>query len=239
MPTTKLVIVSILPVSRLRALLNDLALLVGGIYETMGVGCFTCYSEADSIKARRRMIRRKIRRDKGQQISEFAAALVLLVFCFFIPLLDLGIMPVRYFLAQEIIAGFTRKLSLCESLSQSFAVMDADPSLETRLIRLGGVQPKNIVLRLIITQTHLPNERIFVTEPKKIPREWLPEGPKNPCEYILELSVDCQISPAMLLRNGGLNIVGLTEAVPFRIGTTSPWENLGRNPITKGYFINE
>ncbi len=205
----------------------------------MGVSSFTCYSEADSIKARRRMIRTNIRSNKGQQISEFAAALVLLVFLFFIPLLDLGIMPVRFFLAQEIIASYARKLSLCESLSQSFALMDADPSLETRLIRLGGVQPKNIVLRLIITQTRLPNERIIVTEPKKIPRDWFPEGKKTPCEYIMELSVDCQIAPAMLLRYGGVNIVGLTEAVPFRIAATSPWENLGRNPITKGYFINE
>jgi hypothetical protein len=71
------------------------------------------------------MIRRNIRSNKGQQISEFAAALVLLVLCFFIPLLDLGIMPVRYFLSQELIASYARKLSLCESLSQSFAVLDS------------------------------------------------------------------------------------------------------------------
>lgn len=209
------------------------------IYETVGVGNVACYSEADSIKARRRMIRVKIRRNKGQQITEFAAALILLVFLFFIPLLDLGIMPVRYFLAQELIGTYARKLSLCESLSQSFAVMDADPSLETRLIRLGGVQPKNIVLRLVVTQNNPPNERVVVTEPRKVPKEWLPEGPKNPCEYILELSVDCQISPAILLRYMGVSAIGLTEPVPFRISATSPWENLGRNPITKGYFINE
>lgn len=209
------------------------------IYETMGVGSFTCYSEADSIKARRRMIRTNFRSNKGAQIPEFAAALILLVFLFFIPLLDLGIMPVRYFLAQELIATYARKLSLCESLSQSFAVMDADPSLETRLIRLGGVQPKNIVLRLVISKTNPPLEQIVITEPRKIPKAWFPEGPKNPCEYILELSVDCQISPAILLRYLGINVIGLTEAVPFRISATSPWENLGRNPITKGYFINE
>jgi hypothetical protein len=185
------------------------------------------------------MIRRNIRSNKGQQISEFAAALVLLVLIFFVPLLDLGIMPVRYFLSQELIATYARKLSLCESLSQSFAVLDADPSLETKLIRLGGVQPKNIVLRMIITQTRLPNERIIVTEPRKIPKAFLPEGPKTPCEYILELSVDCHIAPVIVLRYAGVNIPGLTEPVPFRIGATSPWENLGRNPITKGYFINE
>lgn len=185
------------------------------------------------------MIRSKFRTNKGAQISEFAAALVLLVFLFFIPMLDLGILPVRYFLAQELISSYARKLSLCESLSQSYAVMDADPSLETRLIRLGGVQPKSIVLKLIISKTTPPLERIIVTEPRKIPKEWLPEGPKSPCEYILELSVDCQIAPAILLRYGGISAMGLTEAVPFRIAATSPWENLGRNPITKGYFINE
>ncbi len=182
---------------------------------------------------------RSLRSNKGQQISEFAAALVLLVLVFFIPLLDLGIMPIRYFLAQELISTYARKLSLCESLSQSFAVMDADPSLETKLIHLGGVTPKNIVLCLVITKTKPPIERIIVTEPKKIPKEWFPEGPRSPCEYILQLSVDCEISPAILLRGGGPKITGLTEAVPFRISATSPWENLGRNPITKGFFINE
>lgn len=185
------------------------------------------------------MRRRNIRSNKGAQIAEFAAALVLLVLLFFVPMLDLGILPVRYFLAQELISTYARKLSLCESLSQSYAVMDADPSLESRLIHLGGVQPKAINLRLVITQTNDPHERIVITEPRKIPKEWLPEGRKNPCEYILELSCDCQIAPAILLRYGGIHAMGLTDAVPFRIGATSPWENLGRNPITKGYFINE
>ncbi len=96
-PTTSVVIVSILPFSRLFTLGDVRLAFRAVINETMGVGSFTCYSEADSIKARRRMIRRKIRSNKGQQITEFAAALILLVFLFFIPLLDLGIMPVRYF----------------------------------------------------------------------------------------------------------------------------------------------
>src|ERR1700721_3009997 len=90
-----------------------------------------------------------IRSNKGSaQISEFAAALVLLVLCLFVPLLDLGIMPVRWFLAQEIISTYARKLSLCESLSQAYAVMDADPSLESQLVHLGGGEPKNITLGL-------------------------------------------------------------------------------------------
>jgi hypothetical protein len=166
--------------------------------------------------------------------------MVLLVLVLFVPLLDMGIMPVRWFLAQEIISTYARKLSLCESLSQAYAVMDADPSLETRLVHLGGVQPKTITLALVINRTSPPFEKIVVTEPKKIPRDWWPEGRKSPCEYILELTVDMEIAPAIIFRGlGGPPITGLNKSVPFQISQTSPWENLGRNPITKGYFINE
>ena len=185
------------------------------------------------------MVRIKTRSDNGQQISEFGAALVLLVLVFFVPLLDLGIMPVRWFLAQEIIQNYARKLSLCESLSQSFQVMEADPSMETQLIRLGGVSPKNVVLGLSIAQTKNPFEKVNITVPKYIPKEWLPGGRKGPCEYILELSVECDIAPAMLARSDGPKIMGLNTPVPFMIGASSPWENLGRNPVTKNYFMNE
>jgi hypothetical protein len=181
-----------------------------------------------------------IRSKKGSaQISEFAAALVLLVLCLFVPLLDLGIMPVRWFLSHEIISTYARKLSLCESLSQAYAVMDADPSLESRLVHLGGVEPKNITLGLAINRTSPPFEHIYVTEPKKIPKEWWPEGRKSPCEYILDVSVELEIAPAILFRGTTPAITGLNKPVPFIISQTAPWENLGRNPITKGYFINE
>lgn len=184
-------------------------------------------------------VRRHVRSTRGQHIAEFAAALVLLVLCFFVPMLDLGIMPVRYFMSQEIIASYARRLSLCESLSQAYAVMNADPSLETKLIKLGGVKPQNLHLALLISRVKPPPERIVVEVPKTIPLEWLPGGRRGPCEYILEVRADVEISPAILLSGASPKIMGLNTPVPFTISSTSPWENMGRNPVTKAYFINE
>lgn len=181
---------------------------------------------------------RESRSCRGQHITEFAAAIVLLVFLFFIPLLDLGILPVRYFIAQELISTYARKLSHCETLSQSYQVMNADPSLETQLRQIGGVRPNGLQLRLLINQIKLPMEHCEIEKPKSIRVEWLPNGKKSPCEYILEVSAEVEISPAIILQFQP-KVVGLSSPVPCLLKATSPWENLGRNPVTKSYFINE
>jgi hypothetical protein len=188
------------------------------------------------------MKRRKFIRDRrsgrGQQIVEFAAALVLLVFLFFIPLLDLGIMPVRYFMSQELISQYARRLSHCESLTQAYAEMDADPSLQTKLIRLGGVEPQNLELHLLISTIREPIERIDIVKPKTIPSMWFPDSKRGPYEYILELVADVQVSPAIMM-DFKPKVMGLSKPVPFELRADSPWENLGKNPITKSFFLNE
>ncbi|MGH9554144.1 MAG: hypothetical protein ACRD3W_32500 [Terriglobales bacterium] len=169
---------------------------------------------------------------------EFAAALVLLVLVFFVPLLDLGIMPVRYFMSQELIAQYTRRLSHCETLTQAFEQLNADPSLQTRLIKLGGVHPTSLTLHLLISTVKPPIERIVVEKPKSIPKQWLPDGNRQPCEYIMEIVAEVEVSPAMVL-NAQPKVMGLSAPVPFILSQTSPWENLGRNPVTTAFFINE
>lgn len=186
-----------------------------------------------------RISRRRTRTSQGQHIAEFAAAFVLLVLCFFVPMLDLGIMPVRYFMSQEIVSSYARRLSLCESLSQAYAVMNADPSLEAKLIKLGGVKPQALHLALLITRVKPPPDRIVVEVPKTIPAAWLPGGSRGPCEYILEVRADIEVSPAILISGSSPKIAGLNSPVPFTISATSPWENMGRNPVTKAFFINE
>lgn len=185
----------------------------------------------------RRQLKR-IRSDRGQQITEFAAALVLLVLLFFIPLLDLGIMPIRYFMSQELIGQYVRRLSHCETLTQAYAELNADPALNTRLIKLGGVKPTSIRMFLAISRVQPPLDRIEVEKPRTIPKDWLPDGKRQPCEYILELVCQCEISPAIQL-NMDPKVIGLSSPVPFELSASSPWENLGRNPVTKQFYINE
>jgi hypothetical protein len=183
------------------------------------------------------------RRRKGSQIAEFAAAMVLLVFVILLPFLDFAILPVRWLLAQEIVNAYVRKLALCETYSQAYEILEADPSLTTRLERLGGVKCRKLKLRMRVARVFLnthPIEVLAVEKPGQIPPVWLPDGEKSPCIYNLELEVQAMISPAILApASGGLSVPGITTPVPFLITASRNWENLGRNPITKRYFINE
>jgi hypothetical protein len=183
-------------------------------------------------------VSRKARCSKGQQITEFAAALALLFMVFFVPCLDLGIMPVRWFLAKEIVGNYARKLSLCETYSQALAVINADPSMETQLIRLGGVKPKNIRCSLIISSTK-SGERFVVDTPKTIPGQWLPNGSRSPCDYAMQVAADVEISPVFLVQALGGKVPGLNCPVIFTIAAEANWENLGRDPVSRVFFINE
>lgn len=178
----------------------------------------------------------------GSNIPDFAAALVLLVIVVFIPLLDLTILPIRWMLAREIINDYSRKLALCETLSKSFQTIQADPSLATRLFRLGGVECKDISVRMRISRVFLnphTDESLLVNAPGRIPPAWLPDGAKSPCTYTLELNVDTLISPAILFNGNGITVPGLTAPIAFQIGASHEWENLGRDPATKAFFLNE
>jgi hypothetical protein len=192
--------------------------------------------------------RGKRRNSAGQQISEFAAALVLLFTFFFVPLLDLGVLPIRWLLAQELIETYARQLSLSETFSQALTKLGDDPSLETKLIHLGGVQPKNIRCRLIAsTVRDDPVQHYYSDVPKNIPQEWLPNGRRAPLDYRLEVQVDVEISPVFLVRlpeskdNSKTKgkIPGLNAPVALTMSATANWENLGRDPVTKNYFLNE
>jgi hypothetical protein len=186
----------------------------------------------------RRRLQTRIRSPRGQHISEFAAALVLLFFLFFIPMLDLGIMPVRYFMSQQLVQQYARRLSHCETLTQAYQEMNADPSLHARLVQLGGVQPKNLELHLFINRIKPPIYRLDVTKPKSIPKSWWPEGSNGPCEYILEVSAEVEVSPAIMMQFEP-KVMGLSKPVPFILRADSPWENLGRNPVTTQFYVNE
>lgn len=178
----------------------------------------------------------------GSQISEFAAAIFLLVTAVFIPMLDLAIIPIRWMMAQEIINEYARTLALCESYTEALRTMEADPSLRTRLIRLGGIGVKEINLRLSITRvSQFPGETktLEVTKPGHIPPAWLPDGALPSCEYLLKLDVQAQISPAIVMNWQERPIPGLTAPIPVSLVATHEWPNLGKDPITHKYFINE
>jgi hypothetical protein len=174
----------------------------------------------------------------GSQIAEFGAAIVLLTTFIVIPLLDLVIVPVRWMMAQEIADAYCRKLALCESFGQACENFKSQPELPSVLKKLSGVSEQSSSMRLRISQVTGSGVH-YVEVPGEISPEWLPDGANAPCLYSLELNVKVLISPAILFRSTGQQIVGLSAPFPVTIKASHEWENLGRNPATREYFLNE
>jgi len=165
---------------------------------------------------------------------------MILVAVVVVPLLDLMIVPVRWMLAQELANDYARRLAMCETFRQSYALMDADPSLAARLQQLGGVKAESISLRLRISRIGAASEEaVVVDQPGKIPQEWLPNGSKAPCEYFLELDIKSLLSPAILVSIPGTTVPGLTTPIPVVIRASHEWANLSMNPNTQMFYINE
>lgn len=123
---------------------------------------------------------KQLRRTKsGSQLSEFGAALVVLVIGFTLPLLDLGILPLHWVLSQEIITSEARRLAQSKTFSGAIDALAADSSLATQLTKLGGVKPVSTKCVLIITMLNQPYESFTTDDPKSILPEWLPEGKEH------------------------------------------------------------
>lgn len=185
---------------------------------------------------------RLARRSQIGSIAEFAPALTILIFFVVIPLLDLTIVPVRWMLAHELLNDYSRKLALCETFSQSYSAMNADPSLQNRLQNLGGVTVESLRLTLRISRVFKephPEEVLVVTSPGQIPPAWLPDGAKAPCSYALNVEIQSKMAPAIMVPIRNVYIPGLSAPIPLTISSSHEWENFGRNPANGKYFLNE
>lgn len=179
------------------------------------------------------------RKSTGAQAAEFAAALTVLVIFFVIPLLDLSVIPVRWGLANHIITSYSVNFARAETLSRAFEQLESDVNLQDLLKKIGGVNAKQLRLALVITKTATPDKKLVVSEPKHIPSEWLPDSPNGPFQYELELFATVEVSPMLLVNIGEKKIPGLNAPFTVTMTSSSNWENLGRNPNTNEFFINE
>jgi hypothetical protein len=175
----------------------------------------------------------------GSQIAEFGAAVVFLATIILIPLVDLVIVPIRWMMAQDAVNSYARKYALCETLNQSWRMMQSEPSLSTRLNSLGGVTVESTDMHLKVSPIAPGSGVLLVDVPGQVPSEWLPDGVKAPCVYALELTVNMTIAPAILFRSSGKPVPGLTAPFPVVMTASHEWENLGRNPSTGEYYLNE
>jgi hypothetical protein len=186
--------------------------------------------------------RLRTHRRNGSQIVEFAAAIFLLTGFVAVPALDLSIVPIRWVMAQQLIDSYVRTLAMSETFTEALHILETDPSLTTRLVKLGGVKVESLDLTLKITrvvQNPAEAKSFEVHAPGNIPPAWLPNGACQPCTYALHIDAKLAIAPALMIGFEGMSIPGLTAPIPVLVHSSHEWMNLGQDPATEKYFMNQ
>jgi hypothetical protein len=185
------------------------------------------------------MKRRTRRTSRGAaQVTEFGAALFLLLGCIVLPLLNMAIIPVRYGMGKSIITAEVRRLARSESFGEALAQVTAESSRWQQLHAIGGIDVKETELNMTVESVKNKHMETF-RRPKSIPPSWLPEGSESPCVYLLDLKVDVDIHPLVSVSWTAVNIPGLTGPIPIRFHEVAAWENLTRDPVTGDFFVNQ
>ena len=191
------------------------------------------------------------RRSNGAyQMSEFAVAVFCLFFVVVLPLLNLSVVPVRYGLAKSLVDTQVHKLGHCELLSQALGLGLDEAQKKTQkesnaldlseaLRNMSGVEVCKAKTFLEVEAAKLPEEKKTIDKAGGLSTQWLPDGPLGPYTYRLRTRVYLKIAPLALVKLGGLNVPGLTVPLPVTLDEQCIFENLGRDPNTGEYFINE
>jgi hypothetical protein len=175
----------------------------------------------------------------GQQIPEFAAVLVLLILCVLVPLINLAVVPIRYALGGRLVSAALHKLCMSDKLSDALANDRIQASLSKSLLEVGGISLVSANCELVISNPSKPDKPLVVSRVKSIPADWLPNGGNCPCDYALNLKVDTKISPFITTSIAGLEIPALNAPIPISFEQIGHWENLGRDPATGEFYLNQ
>lgn len=175
----------------------------------------------------------KHRQSSGQQLAELAAVLVVLVLGFIIPIINLGLAPVRWTLCQSFVDNDLRMLARCEKYSQALALHAKDFSTRETLSEFCGVTLEDS--RIYLTLRSKEHGSLEVDRPGDIPAAWLNDN----IEFSLCHSATAKIAPLVTARPFGLKIDGINAPLSLQIATSTQWENTGRDPLTLSYFVNE
>jgi hypothetical protein len=176
----------------------------------------------------------KKRSKRGAALTEFAAAFMVLVVFFFVPLVNLSFIGVRFFITQGAVQEFAHRLALAEKRSDSYATLASDTWWSDFSSKCGvNVTAKN--LDLLVNAADGSQTRLHSGQ--HVPTTLLPGGAKAPCIYTYDLSVTISVPP--IYSGGGPAIPGLFAPLTFNFDGRSAWENLSRDPATTEYFINE
>jgi hypothetical protein len=183
---------------------------------------------------KRRVGIRSHRNQRGSLMTEFAGAFVLFICCVMIPLINISVIPVRYVVSFAMVSEMTRKLALAETRSQA-VTLATQPAFYQSFAGQFGITLEAPTIS-VVCKDQDSDVQVFPGK-KPIPKVWLPGGSRSAhCNYLLKTETVAQIPPLVCV---GPKIAALTAPVPFTISATAPWENLGCDPATREFYINE
>lgn len=166
-------------------------------------------------------------------MAEFGAAMVVFVCFVILPIIDISAIPVRYLITQGVLNELVQRVALAESRSE--AVEMVNDNKWKQFLQACGVEVTAEPLKLVVIAAN-GTEKTVLAPASAVNNQWLPGGVKAPCVYSLELGIDAALSP---LCKGSSGLPGFTSPVHVKLNSRAHWENLGRNPATHKYFINE
>ncbi len=176
-------------------------------------------------------IRHKRLNNKGYNLPEFCATFV--VFTLLVLVIAFGsIVPFRYMLANGMVASMVHKAALAEKRSLSSFVLSQDPCIAFAQrcgIEFGAAKIAMVCINKAGATVTIPSGCA-------VPKDWLPGGKNAPCTYLLQLSQPATIKTLITSDKG---LPGVTAPLKVNFNAASCWENLGCDPVTKDFFINE
>jgi hypothetical protein len=178
------------------------------------------------------------RNTSGQNTLELAGVLAMLVVAI-VPIISLGIIPLRFELARRAVGVVVHKLSLCDKFSDAVHDAEKGDDIKNALKGIGGVHLLSTELVLSITSQKLANQGKTVDRQGRIPVDWLPDGRLSPCTYFLHLKVHTTVDPLITATVAGQSIPGVNKALSLTVEEVAHWENLGRDPATSEFYVNE
>ena len=160
-------------------------------------------------------VNRKLSRERarsGLQLLEFGAALCIFVSLLVLPVVAAVTIGMRWVLAQTASDQLVAKLARCERLSEAYGAMRKNNDAKHQLT--------------LVISSYGSDKSVEVDHPRAIPRDWLPaDAARN---YTLHLRSTVEVA-----------VLGLALPVSIGVHSSATWENLGRDPLTKQFYINE
>ena len=178
-----------------------------------------------------------LRSNSGSMV-DFACSMVVLIVFMIVPLLDLAAIPIRYSLISQAVHTKVKQLARLDTGSQVFKQVRAGDTFDSLSKMIGDVTASSTSVAIAITQIH-GDQRTLIVEPRRIPKQWQPDGMKRPCLYNIRLETEVDLAPMLLVKLGNAKIPGLTEPFKMKLVHEAPFEHMGADPATGEFFINE